>query len=58
MKRITVAIVLADDSYVNSRGLRGIKSAMVNAAVQKANDVDASIANIEAKIGHVRKVTS
>lgn len=57
MKRITVAITLADDGYQSPRDLRGIKAAMVNAAVHKATDVDASIAAIEAKVGTVRKVS-
>lgn len=58
MKRITVALVIGDDSYASPRELRGIKAAMVNAAVEKATLNDLSIVAIEAKIGHVRKVTT
>lgn len=55
MKRITVAITLGEDSYASQRELRGIKAAMVNAAVEKATLGDLSIVAIEAKVGHVRK---
>lgn len=55
MKRITVAITLGDDAWASGRELRGIKSAMVNAAVAKATDNDLSIVAIEAKVGTPRK---
>jgi predicted alpha/beta hydrolase len=58
MKRITVALVIGDDSWPSQRALRGIKAAMVNAAVEKATLNDLSIVSIEAKIGHVRKVSA
>jgi hypothetical protein len=58
MKRVTVAITLGDDSYASQRELRGIKSAMVNAAVAKATDCDLSIVAIEAKVGTPRKAVS
>ena len=57
MKRITVAITLGDDCYMTQRELRGIKAAMVNAAVEKATTNDLSIVAIDAKVAsNVRKV--
>lgn len=56
MKRITVALTLAEDSWNTANDLRKIKTAMINAGVAKATELDSSIANIDAKVGHVRKV--
>lgn len=57
MKRVTVAITLGDDVYYSPRELRGIKSAMVNAAIGKATDHDMSIVALQAKVAtNVRKV--
>jgi hypothetical protein len=55
MKRVTVAITIGDDSWPSQRELRGIKAAMVNAAVSKATENDLSIVAIEAKVGTPRK---
>lgn len=53
MKRITVAITVADEYYPSY--LRSVSSAMVNAAVAKATEKDLEILAIDAKIGHIRK---
>lgn len=59
MKRVTVAITLGDDAWISPRELRGIKAAMVNAAVEKATTNDLSIVAIGAKVAtNVRKVTT
>lgn len=57
MKRVTVSITIGDDSYTSPRELRGIKAAMVNAAVEKATLNDMSIIGIVTKVAtNVRKV--
>jgi hypothetical protein len=57
MKRITVSITIGDDSYVSPRELRGVKAAMVNAAVERATLNDMSIIGIVTKVAtNVRKV--
>lgn len=53
MKRITVSITLADGYYGSS--LKKVSTAMINAAVLRATDLDLEIRGIEAKIGHTRK---
>ena len=53
MKRVTVAITLADN-YMSSYSLKKIKSAMINAAVLKATELDVEIAALEGRVGHVR----
>jgi hypothetical protein len=56
MKRVTVAITLGDDTYVSMREMRGLKAAMVNAAVEKATLNDNSIVAIQTKVAaNVRK---
>ena len=56
MKRVTVAITLAEDAYPYHGTLRSLKTAMVNAAVAKATEKDLSISAITAKVAHnVRK---
>lgn len=57
MKRVTVAITLGDDAWASPRELRGMKAAMVNAALAKATDCDHSIIAISTKVAtNVRKV--
>ena len=53
MKRVTVAITL-NENYVSSYNLMQIKSAMINAAVLKATELDVEIAALEGRVGHVR----
>lgn len=53
MKRATVMVMvtIADDSWGASQSAKKIQTAMVNAGVAKATELDQRIVQIEAKVG-------
>lgn len=55
MKRVTVEITFSDNYYPADR-YRKIRTAMLNAGVLKATELDLEIASVGAKTGHARKV--
>lgn len=53
MKRVTVAVTFSED-YISSDALKRVLSAMVNAGVLKATELNIQIAALDAKTGTVR----